>query len=175
MFLPIFIKRSITETIVGLYRSHKAKAKSQMPIIEMFNTLESFRFQPPDRRGEPPRFRPIYPEVGVWHTVKLTMRGRTFSAEYDGEVIHDNFVYHDWMLNMEPAPIRLQKHIVVHGDNLGKENPCPIEYRNIFIIQSWYSKLSWRTSPSYSAENVRPLIVSLTVCQTPTLGSICLT
>jgi hypothetical protein len=21
----------------------------------------------------------------------------------------------------------------VHGNNLGKENPCPIEYRNIFI------------------------------------------
>jgi hypothetical protein len=37
------------------------------------------------------------------------------------------------MINMEPAPIRLQKHIVVHGDNLGKENPCPIEYRNLFI------------------------------------------
>jgi hypothetical protein len=37
------------------------------------------------------------------------------------------------MMNMAPAPIRLQKHIVVHGDNLGKENPCPIEYRNIFI------------------------------------------
>ncbi|MCH8218579.1 MAG: hypothetical protein IH892_17610 [Planctomycetes bacterium] len=34
---------------------------------------------------------------------------------------------------MEPARIRLQKHIVVHGENLGKENACPIEYRNIFI------------------------------------------
>ena len=34
---------------------------------------------------------------------------------------------------MKPAPIRLQKHIVVDGDNLGKMNPCPIEYRNIFI------------------------------------------
>ncbi len=36
-------------------------------------------------------------------------------------------------INIEPAIIRFQKHIVVHGDNLGKENPCPIEYRNIFI------------------------------------------
>ena len=61
------------------------------------------------------------------------MQGRTFSAAYDGELIHDNFQFHDWMLNMEPAPIRLQKHIVVHGDNLGDENPCPIEYRNIFL------------------------------------------
>jgi len=47
--------------------------------------------------------------------------------------IYDRFEYHDWMMNMDPAPIRLQKHIVVHGQNLGKENPCPIEYRNIFI------------------------------------------
>ena len=66
------------------------------------------------------------------------MQGRTLSAEYDGEVLHDNFVYHDWMLNMEPAPIRLQKHIVTYGNtdmgrNLGEVNPCPIEYRNIFI------------------------------------------
>jgi hypothetical protein len=44
------------------------------------------------------------------------------------------------MMNMEPAPIRLQKHIVVHGDNLGKENPCPIEYRNIFIKELKSSK-----------------------------------
>ena len=37
------------------------------------------------------------------------------------------------MMNMEPAPILLQKHMVVRGDNLGDENPCPIEYRNVFI------------------------------------------
>ena len=102
--------------------------------------LESYYFLPKPiaekvglKEEEKPHLRHIDPEVGVWHTVKLTIKGRTFSAEYDGEVIHDNFEYHDWMLNMEPAPIRLQKHIVVHGDNLGAENPCPIEYRNIFI------------------------------------------
>lgn len=102
--------------------------------------LESYYFLPKDtaekvglKEEEKPHLRHIDPEVGVWHTVKLTMKGRTFSAEYDGEVLHDNFVYHDWMMNMEPAPIRLQKHIVVDGDNLGKMNPCPIEYRNIFI------------------------------------------
>ena len=61
------------------------------------------------------------------------MKGRTFSAEYDGEVLYDKFEFHDWMMNMEPEPIRLQKHIVVHGENLGKENPCPIEYRNVFV------------------------------------------
>ena len=102
--------------------------------------LESYYFLPKEvakkvglKEEEKPHVRHIDPEVGVWHTVKLTMKGRTFSAEYDGEVLHDNFEFHDWMMNMEPAPIRLQKHIVVHGDNLGKENPCPIEYRNIFI------------------------------------------
>ncbi len=102
--------------------------------------LESYYFLPKQtaeemglEEEEKPHVRHIDPEVGVWHTVKLTIQGRTFSAEYDGEVLLDNFVYHDWMMNMEPAPIRLQKHIVVHGDNLGAENPCPIEYRNIFI------------------------------------------
>ncbi len=102
--------------------------------------LESYYFLPKQvaekmglREEEKPHVRHIDPKVGVWHTVKLTMKGRTFSAEYDGEVLYDNFEYHDWMMNMEPAPIRLQKHIVVDGDNLGKMNPCPIEYRNIFI------------------------------------------
>ena len=102
--------------------------------------LESYYFLPKEtakkhrlKEKEKPHLRHIDPEVGVWHTVKLTMKGRTFSAEYDGEVIHDKFEYHDWMINMEAAPIRLQKHIVVHGDNLGAENACPIEYRNIFI------------------------------------------
>jgi len=102
--------------------------------------LESYYFLPKEtakkmklKEEEKPHCRHIDPEVGVWHTVKLTVQGRTFSAEYDGELIHDNFKYHDWMINMEPAPIRLQKHIVVYGDNLGATNACPIEYRNIFI------------------------------------------
>jgi len=102
--------------------------------------LESYYFLPQETakkvrltEEEKPHVRHIDPEVGVWHTVRLTMKGRTFSAEYDGEVLYDNFEFHDWMMNMEPAPIRLQKHVFVDGDNLGKMNPCPIEYRNIFI------------------------------------------
>lgn len=101
--------------------------------------LESYYFLPKTaaeqmrlEEDEKPHVRHIDPEVGVWHTVKLTMKGRTLSAEYDGQVLYDRFEYHDWMMNMEPAPIRLQKHVVVHGENLGAENPCPIEYRNIF-------------------------------------------
>ena len=85
------------------------------------------------RPEQEPYVRHIEPKVGVWHTVKLTMRGRTFSAEYDGELILDRFQFHDWMMNMEPAPIVLQKHQVVRGGSLGPENPCPIEYRNVFI------------------------------------------
>ena len=102
--------------------------------------LESYYFLPKETAAkmklkdeEKPHVRHIDPEVGVWHTVKLTVQGRTLSAEYDGEVLYDRFQYHDWMINMEPAPIRLQKHIVVYGDNLGTTNACPIEYRNIFI------------------------------------------
>ena len=102
--------------------------------------LESYYFLPKataTARGlkeeEKPHVRHIDPKVGVWHRVRITMQGRTITTEFDGEVLLDNFRYHDWMLSMEPAPIRLQKHIVVHGQNLGKENPCPIEYRNIFI------------------------------------------
>jgi len=107
--------------------------------------LESYYFLPKEtaikhrlKEEEKPHVRHIDPKVGVWHTVKLTIKGRTFSSEYDGEVLLDGFKYHDWMLNMEPAPIRLQKHIVTYGNtdmgrNLGDVNPCPIEYRNIFV------------------------------------------
>ncbi len=127
--------------------------------------LESYYFLPKQvaekvglKEEEKPHVRRIDPEVGVWHTVKLTMKGRTFSAEYDGEVLHDNFEYHDWMINMEPAPIRLQKHIVVHGQNLGKENPCPIEYRNIFIKEIEPGTVDARAKPrGDAAEDRRPL------------------
>ncbi|MDP6545819.1 MAG: DUF1080 domain-containing protein [Phycisphaerae bacterium] len=102
--------------------------------------LESYYFLPKPtakkhglKESTKPHVRHIDPKVGVWHKVKITMKGRTITTEYDGEVLLDKFKYHDWMLNMESAPIRFQKHIFVDGDNLGKMNPCPIEYRNIFI------------------------------------------
>ena len=94
-------------------------------------TLESFRFQPPERRVEPPRVRPIDPEVGVWHTVKLTLVGRTLSAEYDGETIIDRYEYAEGILSMEPSVIRLQKH--PPSEIGGEVSDCPIEFRNIFI------------------------------------------
>jgi len=102
--------------------------------------LESFYFLPHGiaRRmklteEQEPKVPHIDPEVGVWHTVKLTMQGRTLSAEYDGHVLYDRFTYPDWMMSLEPAPIRLQKHVFVSGEGLGQRNPCPIEFRNIFI------------------------------------------
>ena len=117
--------------------------------------LESYYFLPKEtakkvglKEEEKPHVRHIDPEVGVWHKVKLTMKGRTFSAEYDGEVLHDNFQFHDWMMNMEPAPILLQKHMVVRGDNLGDENPCPIEYRNVFIKELGPGDVVLAPSPS---------------------------
>ena len=102
--------------------------------------LESYYFLPHGiarsrklREEDEPHIRIIDPEIGVWHTVKLTIQGRTLSAAYDGQVLYDRFTYPDWMMNLEPAPIRLQKHVFFDDDYLGKMNPCPIEYRNIFI------------------------------------------
>ncbi|MBL7220965.1 MAG: DUF1080 domain-containing protein, partial [Phycisphaerae bacterium] len=94
-------------------------------------TLESFRFQPPDKLTEHPKVKHIDPEVGVWHTVKLTLIGKTLSAEYDGEVIIDKYEYPDGILSMAPSVIRLQKH--PPAEIRGEKSDCPIEFRNVFI------------------------------------------
>ena len=94
-------------------------------------TLESFRFQPPDKLTEHPKVKHIDPEVGVWHTVKLTLIGKTLSAEYDGEVIIDKYEYPEGILSMEPSVIRLQKH--PPAEIRGEKSDCPIEFRNVFI------------------------------------------
>jgi hypothetical protein len=71
--------------------------------------LESYCFLPNGiarrvglKEESEPKVRHIDPEVGVWHTVKLTMKGRTFSAEYDVEVLYDRFV--------SPQPSDRQKY-----------------------------------------------------------------
>ena len=118
----------------GTQEQFNLRSKGGMGHLESYYFLPKKTAEKHDlKEAEKPHVRHIDPKVGVWHKVKLTVIGRTISAEYDGEVILDKFRYHDWMINMEPAPIRLQKHKVVHGQNLGKENPCPIEYRNVFI------------------------------------------
>ncbi|MCK5407747.1 MAG: sulfatase-like hydrolase/transferase, partial [Candidatus Krumholzibacteria bacterium] len=105
-----------------------------------FGHLESFFFMEDEMRkkhgfdkSKNPKVRDIDPEVGVWHTVKLRVVGRTVSAEYDSEVLYDKFEYPEWLLKTEPSNIILQKHQVVRGQGLGEENPCPIEFRNVFI------------------------------------------
>ena len=90
-----------------------------------------FYCQPGYEDLEPPPVEYIDPEVGVWHTVKLTLIGKTLSAEYDGEIIHDRFEYQEGILSMEPGVIRLQKHVMT--EIAGKMTDCPIEFRNLFI------------------------------------------
>ena len=109
--------------------------------------LESFYFMPKNikkkmglKEKDLPHVKYIDPEVGLWHTVKLTVIGKNVTAEYDGEVILDKFEYPVGLLSLEPAIIRFQKHVFVNGDNLGEMNPCPIEYRNIFIKEIKSSK-----------------------------------
>ena len=78
-----------------------------------------------------PKVKHISPEIGVWHTIKLTLIGKTLSIEVDGEVILDEFEYPEGTLNLEPGIISLQKHKMWEYD--GKMSNCPIEYRNVFI------------------------------------------
>jgi len=100
--------------------------------------LESFHFMPEDTKKdmaleekELPHVKYIDPEVGVWHSVKLTVVGKTLTAEYDGEIILDRFEYPDGILSMEPGVIRLQKHI--RTEIAGKMSDCQIKFRNVFI------------------------------------------
>ena len=75
----------------------------------------------------------VDPEIGDWHTVKITMAGRTISAELDGKTMIDRFEFPEWLLGTGPAPIRFQKHKFLENEKTGKKNPCPIEFRNLFI------------------------------------------
>lgn len=79
-----------------------------------------------------PQIKPVHPAIKVWHTVKLTVIGTRLMAELDGDRILD-YQYPKGYLATEPAPIRFQKHRFVEGANPAERNPCPIEYRNIFI------------------------------------------
>jgi hypothetical protein len=84
--------------------------------------LESYEFLPKEtaakmglKEEEKPHVRYIDPEVGIWHTVKLTLNGRTFSAEYDGEVRYDRLQYHDWMIYTGPAHGRIERRTTVRN------------------------------------------------------------
>jgi len=101
--------------------------------------LLSFQFMPENvkkslglKAQDLPQIKPVHPAIKVWHTVKLTVIGTRLMAELDGDRILD-FQYPKGYLAIEPASIRFQKHRFVEGANPGERNPCPIEYRNIFI------------------------------------------
>jgi hypothetical protein len=85
------------------------------------------------RDSDIPKVKQVDPKVGHWHTVKITMIGRTLSAELDGNVMIDQYEYPVWLLSTETEQLRFQKHRYLENERTGKKNPCPIEYRNIFI------------------------------------------
>jgi len=108
-----------------------------------------FYCQPPYYALEDPPVKYTDPEVGIWHTVKLTLAGRILSAEIDGKVIHDRFEYPEGTISMEPSVIRLQKHIplAIAGKWYRK---CPIEFRNIFIRELESDGVDARPGPGVS-------------------------
>ena len=77
------------------------------------------------------KIKNIRSEIGVWHTIKLTLVGRTLTVEHDGEIILDKFEYPEGRLSMEPSGIGLQKHENFEHD--GMMTSAPIEFRNVFI------------------------------------------
>ncbi len=97
------------------------------------------------RDSDIPKVKRLDPKVGQWHTLKITMLGRALSAELDGQVMIDRYEYPEWLLSTEPEQIRFQKHRYLENERTGKKNPCPIEYRNIFI----------KEMPEHMAETVK--------------------
>ena len=134
----IFFRRLIPD--MGDLKSEAFKLRSENGM----GILLSFQFMPENVKKslgleakDLPRVRQINPAIGVWHTVKLTVIGTHLTAELDGDRIIDNFQYPKGFLAIEAAPIRFQKHRFVEGAK-GQRNPCPIEYRNIFIKELEY-------------------------------------
>jgi len=85
------------------------------------------------RDSDIPQVKRLDPEIGQWHTLKITMIGRTLSAELDGQVMIDHYEYPEWLLSAEAEQLRFQKHRYLENERTGERNPCPIEFRNIFI------------------------------------------
>ena len=55
-----------------------------------------FHFLPADSKvtkEQYPQVKTISPKIGAWHTMKLTLIGKTLSVEVDGEVILDEFAH----------------------------------------------------------------------------------
>ena len=126
--------------------------------------LESFHSMPENMKlsdEQFPKVKYIDPEIGVWHTVKLTVAGQNITAELDGEVILDSFVYPEGILSTKPNPIRFQKHRFTEGDEPGERNPCPIEFRNIFIRELEPSESSGPGEPGESNSELVKLLARI--------------
>ncbi|MHC4250956.1 MAG: 3-keto-disaccharide hydrolase, partial [Planctomycetota bacterium] len=109
------------------------KADAAMGRLESFNFMTAAMKRKLGLKPEDlPRVKPTAPKVGEWHTVKITLVGRTLSAELDGETIIEEFEYPTGVLSDEPAAIRLQKHRYWDQPG-GRKHPCPIEFRSIYI------------------------------------------
>ncbi|MCP4375615.1 MAG: hypothetical protein GY794_05510, partial [bacterium] len=80
-----------------------------------------------------PQVNRLDPKVGQWRSLKITMIGRTLSAELDGKVLIDHYEYPEWLLSTDAQQLRFQKHRFLENERTRKKNPCPIEFRNIFI------------------------------------------
>ena len=100
---------------IGFIRANKLKAAQRLQASDI------------------PQVRQVDPEIGQWHTLKITMIGRTLSAELDGQVMIDHYEYPQWLLSTEAEQLRFQKHRYLANERTGKKNPCSIEFRNIFI------------------------------------------
>ncbi len=83
--------------------------------------------------GDIPQVKRLDPEIGRWHTLKITLVGRTLSAELDDQLMIDRYEYPAWLLSTEAEQLRFQKHRYLENKRTGEKNPCPIEFRNIFI------------------------------------------
>jgi len=83
------------------------------------------------REDQKPKIKHVRPQVGKWHTIQLTLVGRTLSVAVDGDVILDRYEYPEGFLSMEPGEIGLQKHDSREMD--GEMSNAPIEFRNVFV------------------------------------------
>ncbi len=77
------------------------------------------------------KMKNVRSQIGVWHTIKLTLIDKILTVELDGEVILDEFEYPEGTLGTEPSGIGLQKH--KNWEYNGTMSNCPIEFRNVFI------------------------------------------
>ena len=78
-----------------------------------------------DRRSNSPKSSTSIRRSAVWHTVKLTVVGKTVTAELDGEVILDQFEYPEGMLGQGPQSHPLSEASFYRRRQAGRKEPVP--------------------------------------------------